>query len=123
MKWIVSFACTTKKNEDCANYLTTKASNVYCFDFSCALMRFLSQWSLALLSTVFCFLRLLVLRCPRLGVEVEDVNGRVEVFDKCIVGSHAPDALQMLGEGATYEERTILGAFQYSARYGSLKAH
>ncbi|KAG0586795.1 hypothetical protein KC19_2G117900 [Ceratodon purpureus] len=47
-------------------------------------------------------------------VQVEDVHGQVEVFDRCVVGSHAPDALQMLGEGATYEERTILGAFQYS---------
>ncbi|KAG0625505.1 hypothetical protein M758_2G060600 [Ceratodon purpureus] len=48
------------------------------------------------------------------GVEVEDIHGRVEVFDRCVVGSHASDALQMLGEGATHEERTILGAFQYS---------
>ncbi|XP_024381729.1 uncharacterized protein [Physcomitrium patens] len=48
------------------------------------------------------------------GVEIEDARGGVEVFDRCLVGSHAPDALQMLGEGATHEERTILGAFQYS---------
>lgn len=51
------------------------------------------------------------------GVEIEDARGGVEVFDRCLVGSHAPDALQMLGEGATHEERTILGAFQYSPRY------
>jgi len=50
------------------------------------------------------------------GVEVEDVHGRVELFERCLVGSHAPDTLQMLGEGASFEERTILGAFQYSHR-------
>jgi predicted NAD/FAD-binding protein len=55
-------------------------------------------------------------------VEVEDVHGRVEVFDRCVVGSHAPDALQMMGDGASYEERTILGAFQYSPRYCQLSS-
>jgi hypothetical protein len=51
------------------------------------------------------------------GIQVEDENGGVQMFDKCLVGAHAPDALQMLGDEATFDERRILGAFQYSARY------
>jgi hypothetical protein len=51
------------------------------------------------------------------GIQVVDENGGVQMFDKCLVGAHAPDALQMLGDEATFDERCILGAFQYSARY------
>ncbi|CAM6047725.1 unnamed protein product [Sphagnum compactum] len=49
------------------------------------------------------------------GVQVKDENGGVEIFDKCIVSTRAPKALQMLGEeDSTAEERHILGAFKYS---------
>jgi predicted NAD/FAD-binding protein len=52
------------------------------------------------------------------GVQVKDENGGVEIFDKCIVSTRAPKALQMLGEeDSTAEERHILGAFKYSTRY------
>jgi hypothetical protein len=52
------------------------------------------------------------------GVQVKDENGGVEIFDKCIVSTSAPKALQMLGEeDSTAEERRILGAFKYSTRY------
>ncbi|XP_068653709.1 uncharacterized protein [Aristolochia californica] len=41
------------------------------------------------------------------------VNGNQEMFDGCIIATHAPDALRALGEKATSEEMRILGAFQY----------
>ncbi|XP_047309455.1 uncharacterized protein LOC124912860 [Impatiens glandulifera] len=40
-------------------------------------------------------------------------DGSQELYSGCIVAAHAPDALKMLGEQATYDERRILGAFQY----------
>lgn len=46
-----------------------------------------------------------------------DANGSREMYDGCILGVHAPDALRILGEQATYEETKILGAFQYVYRY------
>ncbi len=56
--------------------------------------------------------------CHYVGVQVTDENGGVEFFDKCIVSTRAPKALQMLGEeDSTAEERRILGAFKYSTRY------
>ncbi|XP_042401973.1 uncharacterized protein LOC121991954 [Zingiber officinale] len=36
-----------------------------------------------------------------------------EMYDQCIISAHAPDALKLLGEQATFEEARILGAFQY----------
>eukprot|EP00249_Psilotum_nudum_P021042 c27949_g1_i1 orf=349-2943(+) len=48
------------------------------------------------------------------GVHVVNKNGEDECFDKCIIGTHAPDALEILGGDATIEERCILGAFHYS---------
>ncbi|KAH8959005.1 hypothetical protein BDL97_06G058100 [Sphagnum fallax] len=52
------------------------------------------------------------------GVQVKDDKGGVEIFDKCIVSTRAPKALQMLGEeDSTAEERRILGAFKYSTSY------
>ncbi|XP_074581697.1 uncharacterized protein LOC141838186 [Curcuma longa] len=36
-----------------------------------------------------------------------------EMYDRCIISVHAPDALKLLGEQATFEEARILGAFQY----------
>ncbi|XP_042438219.1 uncharacterized protein LOC122023874 [Zingiber officinale] len=36
-----------------------------------------------------------------------------DIYDGCIISTHAPDALKFLGEQATSEEARILGAFQY----------
>eukprot|EP00250_Pteridium_aquilinum_P016572 c23167_g1_i1 orf=236-2836(+) len=55
------------------------------------------------------------------GVQVEDAKGNIDVFDRCIISAHAPDALEMLGSTATDEERSILGAFQYS--YSDIYLH
>ncbi|CAN0904824.1 Tuberculostearic acid methyltransferase UfaA1 [Linum grandiflorum] len=40
-------------------------------------------------------------------------DGSQELFDSCIVAVHAPDALKMLGEQASFDEARLLGAFQY----------
>ncbi|KAJ0861944.1 putative cyclopropane-fatty-acyl-phospholipid synthase [Helianthus annuus] len=40
-------------------------------------------------------------------------DGSQEKFSGCIIATHAPDALTLLGEQASYEEKTILGAFNY----------
>ncbi|KAJ3677201.1 hypothetical protein LUZ60_002925 [Juncus effusus] len=47
------------------------------------------------------------------GCCVKSIDGSEETFSACIISTHAPDALNMLGSEATYEESTILGAFQY----------
>ncbi|XP_010532681.1 PREDICTED: uncharacterized protein LOC104808651 [Tarenaya hassleriana] len=47
------------------------------------------------------------------GVTVRNGDGSEEVFDRCILAMHAPDALRLLGEQATSDERRVLGAFQY----------
>ncbi|XP_017633379.1 uncharacterized protein LOC108475911 isoform X1 [Gossypium arboreum] len=36
-----------------------------------------------------------------------------ELYQGCIMAVHAPDALRLLGNQATYDESTVLGAFQY----------
>ncbi|XVF66432.1 hypothetical protein PTKIN_Ptkin10aG0035200 [Pterospermum kingtungense] len=36
-----------------------------------------------------------------------------ELYDGCIMAVHAPDALRLLGNQATYDESRVLGAFQY----------
>ncbi|KAH1191716.1 Tuberculostearic acid methyltransferase UfaA1 [Glycine max] len=41
-------------------------------------------------------------------------DGSQEMYDGCIMAVHAPDALRLLGDEATYDERRILGAFQYA---------
>ncbi|MCO5586055.1 hypothetical protein L7F22_039994 [Adiantum nelumboides] len=46
-------------------------------------------------------------------IHVEDAEGHIDVYDQCVIGAHAPDALELMGSDATTEERTILGAFQY----------
>lgn len=51
------------------------------------------------------------------GCRVVGVDGSEEMFTGCIIASHAPDTLKMLGEQATFDERRILGAFQYVYRY------
>ncbi|KAL2327077.1 hypothetical protein Fmac_020504 [Flemingia macrophylla] len=43
-------------------------------------------------------------------------DGSQELYDGCIMAVHANDALRMLGDEATYDERRILGAFQYANR-------
>ncbi|KAI5084243.1 hypothetical protein GOP47_0000412 [Adiantum capillus-veneris] len=55
------------------------------------------------------------------GIQVEDAEGHTDVYDRCIIGAHAPDALTLLGSDATTEEHTILGAFQYS--YSDIYLH
>ncbi|KAK1419908.1 hypothetical protein QVD17_29344 [Tagetes erecta] len=40
-------------------------------------------------------------------------DGSQERYNGCIIATHAPEALKMLGEQASYEERRILGAFNY----------
>ncbi|KAJ7954670.1 Cyclopropane-fatty-acyl-phospholipid synthase [Quillaja saponaria] len=40
-------------------------------------------------------------------------DGLQEMYDGCIMAVHAPDAMGILGEQATFDEKRILGAFQY----------
>eukprot|EP00262_Sarcandra_glabra_P015120 TRINITY_DN4593_c0_g2_i1.p1 TRINITY_DN4593_c0_g2~~TRINITY_DN4593_c0_g2_i1.p1 ORF type:complete len:678 (-),score=92.22 TRINITY_DN4593_c0_g2_i1:579-2612(-) len=47
------------------------------------------------------------------GCCVFGVDGSDEVYDRCIMGVHAPDALRILGNHTTYDEARVLGAFQY----------
>lgn len=51
------------------------------------------------------------------GYRVLEVDSSEEMYDRIIVGIHAPDALKLLGAEATHEESRILGAFQYVSRY------
>ncbi|KAG6393072.1 hypothetical protein SASPL_147302 [Salvia splendens] len=55
------------------------------------------------------------------GCVVRTKDGSEEAYDGCIIGAHAPDALKMLGEQATFDERRILGAFQYA--YSDIYLH
>ncbi|KZV16995.1 hypothetical protein F511_30518 [Dorcoceras hygrometricum] len=48
------------------------------------------------------------------GCAVTCKDGTEEIFDECIIATHAPDALKMLGNQATYDELRILGAFRYA---------
>ncbi|KAF8016553.1 hypothetical protein BT93_H1922 [Corymbia citriodora subsp. variegata] len=48
-------------------------------------------------------------------------DGSEEVYDACIVAVHAPDALRLLGDQATYDETRVLGAFQYA--YSEIYLH
>ncbi|XBI98182.1 hypothetical protein VPH35_018437 [Triticum aestivum] len=47
------------------------------------------------------------------GYRVQEEDGSEEIYDKVILGIHAPAALKVLGAEATHEELRILGAFQY----------
>ncbi|OVA13290.1 Mycolic acid cyclopropane synthase [Macleaya cordata] len=49
------------------------------------------------------------------GCTITGVDSSEENYDGCIMGVHAPDALSILGNQATYEETRILGAFQYAS--------
>ncbi|KAL9140303.1 hypothetical protein ABFS82_14G027600 [Erythranthe guttata] len=48
------------------------------------------------------------------GCTISCKDGSEDKYDACIIGAHAPDALKMLGQHATYDESRILGAFQYA---------
>ncbi|CAK8572014.1 unnamed protein product [Lathyrus sativus] len=48
------------------------------------------------------------------GCVVHCKDGSEEIYDGCVMAVHAPDALRLLGDEATYDERRILGAFQYA---------
>ena len=54
------------------------------------------------------------------GCIVSLSDGSEEDYDGCILATHAPDSLKLLGQEATHDERTIHGAFQYANRYHSL---
>ncbi|CAN4091076.1 unnamed protein product [Withania somnifera] len=47
------------------------------------------------------------------GCTIACSDGAKEVFDGCIMATHAPNTLKMLGKQATYDETRILGAFHY----------
>ncbi|OIW13136.1 hypothetical protein TanjilG_32117 [Lupinus angustifolius] len=47
------------------------------------------------------------------GCVVNCKDGSQEIYDGCIMAVHAPNALRILGDEATQDERRILGAFQY----------
>ncbi|KEH42686.1 putative cyclopropane-fatty-acyl-phospholipid synthase [Medicago truncatula] len=55
------------------------------------------------------------------GCVVYGKDGSEEVYDGCIMSVHAPDALRLLGDEATYDERRIIGAFQYA--YSDIYLH
>ncbi|GFP84761.1 probable fatty acid methyltransferase [Phtheirospermum japonicum] len=48
------------------------------------------------------------------GCSIRCKNGSEDTYDECIIAAHAPDALEMLGKQATFDELRILGAFQYA---------
>lgn len=50
-------------------------------------------------------------------VTVTSGDGSEEVFDRCILAMHAPDALRLLGEEVTFDESRVLGAFRYVYRF------
>ncbi|MED6136526.1 hypothetical protein PIB30_056803 [Stylosanthes scabra] len=47
------------------------------------------------------------------GCVVQCKDGSKERYDGCIIATNAPNTLRLLGDEATYNERRILGAFQY----------
>ncbi|XP_012069888.1 uncharacterized protein LOC105632176 isoform X1 [Jatropha curcas] len=47
------------------------------------------------------------------GCTVFCTDGSEDMYSGCIMAVHAPDALKILGEQATFEEKRVLGAFQY----------
>ncbi|KAL5836977.1 hypothetical protein ACOSQ3_014146 [Xanthoceras sorbifolium] len=48
------------------------------------------------------------------GCTVVSKDGSQEMYSGCIMAVHAPDALKMLGSQATFDEKRVLGAFQYA---------
>ncbi|KAL6522774.1 hypothetical protein OROHE_016621 [Orobanche hederae] len=55
------------------------------------------------------------------GCVITCKDGSEDVYDACIIGAHAPDALRMLGNQVTFDEARILGAFQYA--YSDIYVH
>lgn len=51
------------------------------------------------------------------GCIVMDGDGSEEMYSGCILAVHAPDALRILGDQATFDEKRILGAFQFVYRF------
>lgn len=54
-----------------------------------------------------------VLRTPA-GAEVRDDGDAVAAFDRIVIATHPDQALRLLGDDATTDERAVLGAFAYS---------
>ncbi|KAJ6689220.1 hypothetical protein OIU85_005604 [Salix viminalis] len=48
------------------------------------------------------------------GCAVLRRDGLLEMYNGCVMAVHAPDALELLGKQATFDEKRILGAFQYT---------
>lgn len=48
------------------------------------------------------------------GCIIYSEDGSRDMYSGCILAVHAPDALNILGKKATYEETRVLGAFQYA---------
>ncbi|KAL5834580.1 hypothetical protein ACOSQ4_014077 [Xanthoceras sorbifolium] len=48
------------------------------------------------------------------GCTVVSKDGSQEMYSGCIMAVHAPDVLKMLGSQATFDEKRVLGAFQYA---------
>ncbi|KGN61602.2 uncharacterized protein LOC101213850 isoform X1 [Cucumis sativus] len=48
------------------------------------------------------------------GCKVSYGDDLQEMFDACIIATHAPDTLRILGNEATSDELRVLGAFQYA---------
>ncbi|MED6165231.1 hypothetical protein PIB30_097619 [Stylosanthes scabra] len=48
------------------------------------------------------------------GCVVQCKDGSEETYESCIIATNAPNTLRLLGDEASYDERRILGAFQYS---------
>lgn len=51
------------------------------------------------------------------GCSVLSGDGLEEIYDRCVMAVHAPDAVRILGDQATSDELRVLGAFQYVYRY------
>ncbi|KAH9681804.1 Amino oxidase domain-containing protein [Citrus sinensis] len=50
------------------------------------------------------------------GCSIVCENGSQEFYNGCVMAVHAPDALRILGNQATFDETRILGAFRYVYR-------
>ncbi|XP_049936795.1 uncharacterized protein LOC116265647 isoform X4 [Nymphaea colorata] len=55
------------------------------------------------------------------GCSVVTETAMSDTYDGCIMAVHAPDALKILGDGATFDEARVLGAFQYA--YSDIYLH
>lgn len=58
--------------------------------------------------------------CPETGnrrIKVTDQLGGVDYYDHVIIATHADEALLLLGDNATPDEKEILGKFKFSPNY------